>query len=78
MSEGAVISILIVLIAVGGVTISIMSYHRLQRHRSEAVAMASYRALAEQAVAEHESLRTQLAELTARLTSVEELLRSVE
>ena len=77
MSEGAVIAILIVLIAVGGVTIGVVAYFRLQRHRADAVAMASYRKLAEQAVAEQEMLRAQLAELTSRLNAVEELLRSV-
>lgn len=77
MSEGAVIAILIVLIAVGGITIGVVAYFRLQRHRADAVAMASYRKLAEQAVAEQELLRAQLAELTSRLSAVEELLRSV-
>ena len=75
---GAVITIVIVLIAVGGTTISVMSYHRLQRHRADAVAMASYRKLAEEAVMRQDALTAQLGELTARLTAVEELLRSVE
>jgi hypothetical protein len=75
---GAVITIVIVLITVGGVTISVMSYHRLQRHRADAVAMASYRKLAEEAVLKQDALAARLGELTARLTAVEELLRSVE
>jgi hypothetical protein len=75
---GAIIAIVIVLIVVGAITVSLVSYFRLQRHRSDAVAMASYRKLAEEAVAGHGALVAQLGELTARLTVIEELLRSVE
>ncbi|TSB21412.1 hypothetical protein [Streptomyces benahoarensis] len=75
---GAVIAIAVVLIVVGGITGSVVAYFRLQRHRADAVAMASYRKLAEEAVAQQESLRGQLAELDARVKGVESLLRSVE
>ncbi|HVV19521.1 MAG TPA: hypothetical protein VHF06_08805 [Pseudonocardiaceae bacterium] len=75
---GAIITIAIVLIVVGGIAVSVTSYHRLQRHRADAIAMASYRKLAEQAVTNQESLHVQLAELTERLSAVETLLRSVE
>jgi hypothetical protein len=75
---GAVIAIAIVLIAIGGITSSVVAYFRLQRHRADAVAMAGYRKLAEQAVANQETLHAQLAELTTRLAAVEDLLRSVE
>ena len=67
----------IVLIIVGGVTLGVMSYFRLQRHRADAVALAHYRKLAEEAVANQEALHTELAALTGRLTEVEALLRSV-
>ncbi|WP_405743603.1 hypothetical protein OG422_17160 [Streptomyces sp. NBC_01525] len=75
---GAVIAIAVVLIVVGGITGSVVAYFRLQRHRADAVAMASYRKLAEEAVAQQESLRGQLAELDARVKGVESLLRSVD
>ncbi|MEU3712682.1 hypothetical protein [Streptomyces catenulae] len=75
---GAVIAIAVVLIVVGGITASVVAYFRLQRHRADAVAMASYRKLAEEAVAQQESLRGQLAELDARVKGVESLLRSVD
>jgi hypothetical protein len=75
---GAVIAIAIVLIAMGGITTSVAAYFRLQRHRADAVAMAGYRKLAEQAVANQEALHGKLDELATRLAAVEELLRSVE
>ncbi|MEV3991265.1 hypothetical protein AB0J57_20390 [Streptomyces sp. NPDC049837] len=75
---GAIIAIAVVLIVVGGITASVVSYFRLQRHRADAVAMASYRKLAEEAVAQQESLRGQLAELGDRVKAVEALLRSVD
>ncbi|WP_200300939.1 hypothetical protein [Streptomyces adelaidensis] len=75
---GAVIAIAVVLIIVGGITASVVAYFRLQRHRADAVAMASYRKLAEEAVAQQESLRSQLAELGDRVKAVEALLRSVD
>jgi hypothetical protein len=75
---GAIIAIGIVLICIGGVTMSVVSYFRLQRHRADAVAMAGYRALAEQAADRERGLQDQLGELTVRLTAVEQLLRSVE
>ncbi|MEU7582041.1 hypothetical protein AB0B50_31150 [Streptomyces sp. NPDC041068] len=75
---GAVIAIAIVLIAVGGITASVAAYFRLQRHRADAVAMAEYRRLAEEAVANQVALQGQLAELHDRVKSVESLLRSVD
>jgi hypothetical protein len=74
---GAVVTIAIVLITVGGIAASVVSYFQLQRHRSDAVAMAEFRKLAEQAVANQEALRQELNEIRARLTAVEDLLRSV-
>jgi type II secretory pathway pseudopilin PulG len=75
---GAIIAIVIVLIVIGGITLSLVSYFSLQRHRADAVAMASYRKLAEQAVTNQEALNTTIADLNTRLTAIEELLRSVE
>jgi hypothetical protein len=76
--SGGIIAIIIVLIAIGGVTVCVDAYYRLQRHRADAIAMAAYRKLAEQAVANTEALHEQVRELTERLASVEHLLRSVE
>ncbi|GAA2455419.1 hypothetical protein ACFPFX_22460 [Streptomyces mauvecolor] len=75
---GAVIAIAIVLIVIGGITASVVAYFRLQRHRADAVAMAEYRRLAEEAVANQEVLQGQLGELNDRIKSVESLLRSVD
>jgi hypothetical protein len=75
--NGGIIGIIIVLIVIGGITACVNAYYRLQRHRADAVAMAAYRKLAEQAVANQETLHSQIRELTERLTSVENLLRSV-
>lgn len=74
---GAVVAIAIVLIAVGGVTATVLAYLRLQRHRADAVAMASYRKLAEEAVERQASLQSELAVISERVTAVERLLRSV-
>ncbi|MEU6115259.1 hypothetical protein ABZ840_12115 [Streptomyces sp. NPDC047117] len=75
---GAIIAIAVVLIIVGGITASVVAYFRLQRHRSDAVAMASYRKLAEDAVERQEALQKQLAELGDRVKAVEGLLRSID
>ncbi|AHH99276.1 hypothetical protein GCM10010174_50360 [Kutzneria viridogrisea] len=74
---GAIITIAVVLIVIGGISASLVAYFRLQRHRADAVAMASYRKLAEEAVANQQALRAELSEVNARLSAVESLLRSV-
>lgn len=75
---GAIVAIAIVLIIVGGVSVSVVAHFRLQRHRADAVAMAGYRKLAEQAVANQEALRADLAALNARVTAIDDMLRSIE
>jgi hypothetical protein len=55
----------------------VASYFRLQRHRADAVAMASYRKLAEDAVANQQELRSQLEKLTESVRAVEKLMRDV-
>ncbi|GAA2487414.1 hypothetical protein [Streptomyces gobitricini] len=74
---GAVITIAIILIIAGGSTLSVIAYFRLQRHRADAVAMASYRKLAEEASAGQEALRQELGAIEDRLKAIETLLRSV-
>jgi|GEM_PF-757654 len=52
-------------------------YYRLQRHRADAVAMAAYRKLAEEAVASQAGLRDQLAKLTEHVNAAGQLMRDV-
>jgi uncharacterized protein (UPF0333 family) len=73
------ISISVGLIFIIGVVISVVvwSYFGLQSHRADAVAMAEYRKLAEEAVANQQELRTELAKLTEHVRAVEQLMRDV-
>ena len=59
------------------VAVIVWSYFRLQSHRADAVAMAEYRKLAEEAVANQQELRTELARLTEKVAVVEKLMRDV-
>jgi L-amino acid N-acyltransferase YncA len=61
----------------GATAIVVWSYYRLQRHRADAVAMAAYRKLAEEAVGNQQELRAALDKLTERVSSVEQLMRDV-
>ncbi|HVT68677.1 MAG TPA: hypothetical protein VHF26_13070 [Trebonia sp.] len=53
------------------------NYYRLQRHRADAVAMASYRKLAEEAVANMAELRAEMTKLSEHVSAVERLMRDV-
>jgi type II secretory pathway pseudopilin PulG len=75
--NGVIIAIGIVFIVVGGVTAIVVSYFRLETHRADAVAMAAYRQLAEQAVANQQQVHDGLDSIDQRLASVERLLRDV-
>ncbi|WP_175408030.1 hypothetical protein [Streptomyces sp. TRM64462] len=75
---GGLIAIVITLIVVGGISLSTTAYFTLQRHRADAVAMAGYRKLAEEAVANQSALQAELKELSGRVAAVEALLRSVD
>ena len=67
-----------ILFIIGGViAVVVASYFRLQSHRADAVAMANYRKLAEEAVANQQELRGQLAKLTEHVSAVEQLMREV-
>jgi predicted negative regulator of RcsB-dependent stress response len=57
--------------------IIVWAYFRLQAHRADAVAMAHYRKLAEEAVANQQELRAELAKLTEKVATVEKLMRDV-
>ena len=67
-----------ILFIIGAViAVVVASYFRLQSHRADAVAMANYRKLAEEAVANQQELRGQLAKLTEHVSAVEQLMREV-
>lgn len=59
------------------VAVVLWNYYRLQRHRADAVAMASYRKLAEEAVANMAEVRAEMAKLTEHVSAVEQLMRDV-
>ncbi len=59
------------------IAVVLWNYYRLQRHRADAVAMASYRKLAEEAVANMAEVRAEMAKLTEHVTAVEQLMRDV-
>jgi hypothetical protein len=72
---GILLAILVPICA--AIAVSLWSYYRLQRHRADAVAMASYRKLAEEAVANMAEVRAEMAKLTEHVTAVEQLMRDV-
>jgi predicted negative regulator of RcsB-dependent stress response len=72
---GVVLSIFVPLC--GAAAVIVWAYFRLQRHRADAVAMAAYRKLAEEAVANQQELRAALEKLTEHVQSVEQLMRDV-
>jgi hypothetical protein len=72
-----IIPIGILLIIGGVIAVIVSSYFRLQGHRADAVAMAHYRKLAEDAVANQRELRDELVKLTAKVQAVEQLMREV-
>ena len=59
------------------IAIILWNWFRLQRHRADAVAMASYRKLAEEAVASMAELRGEMAKLSEHVSAVEQLMRDV-
>jgi hypothetical protein len=67
-----------ILLVVGGViAVIVASYFRLQGHRADAVALAHYRKLAEEAVANQRELSDELTKLTEKVQAVERLMREV-
>jgi len=59
------------------IAVAVWGYYRLQRHRADAVSMASYRKLAEEAVANMSELRSEMAKLAEHVAAVEQLMRDV-
>jgi hypothetical protein len=72
---GIVLSIFVPICAAAAVIV--WSYFRLQRHRADAVAMASYRRLAEEAVANMTAMRAEMTKLAEHVDAVEQLMRDV-
>ena len=72
---GVVLAIFVPICALIGVIM--WNYYRLERHRADAVAMASYRKLAEEAVASITEVRTEMAKLAEHVSAVEQLMRDV-
>jgi L-amino acid N-acyltransferase YncA len=72
---GIVLSIFVPICAAAAVIV--WSYFRLQRHRADAVAMASYRKLAEEAVANITAMRSEMTKLAEHVEAVEPLMRDV-
>lgn len=71
------ISIGVPLVILGSLAVIVVAYFRLQAHRADAIAMAHYRKLAEEAVANQQELRTELGRLTTKVEAVEKLMRDV-
>jgi predicted negative regulator of RcsB-dependent stress response len=81
MSSGAIAALAItlgVLFIIGATTgVIVWSWHRLQQHRADAVALAAYRKLAEEAVANQAELRDEIRKLREHVSAVEHLMRDV-
>lgn len=71
------VSVGIPLVVLGSIAVIVVGYFRLQAHRADALAMANYRKLAEDAVANQEQLRNELSKLTEKVAAVEKLMRDV-
>jgi hypothetical protein len=72
---GVLLAILVPICA--AVAVTVWNYYRLQRHRADAVALASYRKLAEEAVSNMTDLRADMAKLAEHVSAVEQLMRDV-
>jgi len=72
---GVVLGIFVPICA--AVAVIVWNYYRLQRHRADAVAMASYRKLAEEAVSNMTEMRAEMAKLSEHVSAVEQLMRDV-
>jgi hypothetical protein len=75
--NGTVIGILIAIVVPVCAAVAVIGalYYRLQRHRADAVAMAAYRKLAEEAVANQQELVEAMRNLPGPATPAEQLMR---
>ena len=77
-AQAGVVITLGILFIIGATTAVVLwSWHRLQQHRADAVAMAAYRKLAEEAVANQRELRDEMRKLAEHVSAVEQLMRDV-
>jgi len=67
----------VTLVIFGSLAVILRAWFNLQAHRSDAVSLASYRKLAEEAVANQQELATELTRLTKKVEVVEKLMRDV-
>jgi hypothetical protein len=65
------------LVVFATLAVILWAWFNLQGRRADAVAMASYRKLAEDAVANQQELRNELIRLTLKVDAVEKLMRDV-
>ncbi|HXS62561.1 MAG TPA: hypothetical protein VN767_06770 [Streptosporangiaceae bacterium] len=72
-----IISVGIPFVICAAIAVIVWAYFNLQSHRADAVAMVEYRKLAQDAVANQQELRTEIAKLTAKVEAVEQLMRDV-
>lgn len=72
-----IISVGIPFVICAAIAAIVWAYFNLQAHRADAVAMAEYRKLAQDAVDNQQELRSELAKLTAKVDAVEQLMRDV-
>lgn len=77
-AEAGVTITLGILFIIGATTaIIVWSWHRVQKHRADAVAMAAYRKLAEEAVSNQSELRDEMRKLAEHMGAIEQLMRDV-
>ena len=67
----------VTLVIFGSLAVILRAWFNLQAHRSDAVALASYRKLAEESVASQQDLATELTRLAKKVEAVEKLMRDV-
>ncbi|HXW46862.1 MAG TPA: hypothetical protein VEL03_18875 [Streptosporangiaceae bacterium] len=67
----------VTLVIFGSLAVILRAWFNLQAHRSDAVALASYRKLAEESVANQQELATELTRLAKKVEAVEKLMRDV-
>ena len=67
----------VTLVIFGSLAVILRAWFNLQAHRSDAVALASYRKLAEESVANQQELATELTRLAKKVEAVEKLIQDV-
>ena len=72
---GVLLAVLVPICA--AVAVIVWNYYRLQRHRADAVAMASYRKLAAEAVTNMTELRGAMTKPAEHVSAAEQLMRDV-